>query len=390
MLPWSFTAIDGGVNQVVNNLFEEMERGPRGWRPLALEMDWSTDHMQTEFSRGTKVLRARLRAPIDNTKPIRSVFSFLVHLVPEMLRLRRIAKQERIRVFNLHYIDTEALVLILLKKLFRFKGQVILSLHGSDIRTGHSQRGLSRWLWKRILRSADFVVACSNGLSEEALMLEPRARVVTIHNGIDVLRFAADSCKNFAWPPELQGRKIIIHIGAFQHRKGHDLLVRSFSIVRQQHPEAALVLVGATGPTTADIHELVETSGLTDSVWFFENVPHTKIFDMLAHSKLFALSSRWEKGVAGEGFAIALLEAGAARLPVVATASCGVPEIIQDGITGILAPLDDVGAIARGLNEMLENPDLAEQTAANLHRIVSEQFTWTRAVDSYIALFKLD
>lgn len=387
VLPWSFTAIEGGVNQVVNNLIQEMELGvSRGWRPIALEMNWPTGQLEPELPTGTKVLRLQLRAPLDSKKPIRSIASFLLHLVPDLLRLRRIAKQERIRVFNLHYIDTEALMFILLRKVTRFKGLVILSLHGSDIRTGHSQRALSRFLWKVILRAADFVVGCSDGLSEEALMLEPRAHVVTVHNGIDVSRFASRAASMFAWPLEMQGRAIIIHVGAFQYRKGHDLLVNAFNVVRGSHPEAALVLVGATGPTLANIRSLVEELGLVNSVWFFENVPHSEIFEMLTHSKVFALSSRWQKGVMGEGFAIALLEAGAAKLPVVATASCGVPEIVQDGITGVLVPLDDIAAIARGLNEMLENPELAERTAANLHQLVSEQFTWARAVERYVAL----
>jgi glycosyltransferase involved in cell wall biosynthesis len=237
-----------------------------------------------------------------------------------------------------------------------------------------------------MLRSADLVVACSEGLREEALMLEPGARVVTVHNGIDVNRFLAESTRSFEWPPALKGRKVIIQVGSFQHRKGHDLLVEAFQSVRQRHPETALLLVGSTGAEGDAVRRLVCQLGLQNSVWLFENVPHEQILGILARCDLFVLCSRWEKGVVGEGFAIALLEAAVAGLPVVATASCGVPEIIKDRVTGLLVPLEDTDAIGRAICEMIENTDLAYRTAANLSRLVAEEFTWSRAVKAYLSL----
>lgn len=386
VLPWSLKGLHGGVNQVVVNLLREFESDPACiWRTLAMETDWKPEVVEDPTVCATEVIKFRLRVPFTDENTLLTTLAFLIHLPAELFRLRALAKRRKIEVFNVHYVDAEALTFAILKAMNWFEGKLIFSLHGSDLRKGFQKRGVRRWLWKWMLRSADVVVACSEGLREETLMLESKANVITIYNGIDVVRFSANSRNDFTWPVGLKDRKVVIQIGSFQHRKGHDLLVRAFRLVHDRHPDSALVLIGEKGPVMPDIRGLIVELKLTESVWLLEDVSHSQIFDYLRLSTVFVLASRWKKGIEGEGFAIALLEAGAAQVPVVATASCGVPEIIEDGVTGRLAPLEDVNAISNAICEMLENSELAAGTAKNLHILVTEQFTWRRAEQSYLA-----
>jgi len=286
----------------------------------------------------------------------------------------------------MHYPDLEAVNLVLLKVLGLFDGQVVLSLHGSDIRSAFQETGPGRRIWRFMLRHASAVVACSGGLKEETLHFEPRARVVTIYNGIDVARFSASSDPEFRWPPELMGQRVIVNVGQFEFRKGHDILLKAFRRVRDVRGDVALALAGFPGPTTEPVRKMIRDLNLSDSVLYLGALPHEKIYDLLKHSTLFVLATRWRRGSMGEGFAIAVLEAAAAKLPVVATASCGVEEIIHDGETGRVVPLEDDAALSAAICEQLDDPDSAKKMAERLYAVVREQFTWQKAAAQYASL----
>ncbi len=175
-------------------------------------------------------------------------------------------------------------------------------------------------------------------------------------------------------------------IGSFEHRKGHDVLIRAFQKVVRRHRDVALLLVGKPGPVSGQIREMIEDAQLESDIQILENVPHREIHDLLTRSTVFVLASRWQKGRIGEGFAIAILEAAAAGVPVVATASCGVRELIEDGVTGRVVPLEDHDELANAICEMLENPPRAAYMAENLRRLVSDRFTWRGAADKYLDL----
>jgi glycosyltransferase involved in cell wall biosynthesis len=225
-------------------------------------------------------------------------------------------------------------------------------------------------------------------LRRETLQLEPRANAITIHNGIDVNRFSAQTDPAFQWPAELEGKRIIVNVAQFEFRKGHDILLKAFRSVRSTHEDVALVLAGFPGPTSTAIQNLIRDLDLSDSVFCPGALPHAKIYDLLKHATLFALATRWRKGMMGEGFAIALLEAAAAKLPIVATASCGVEEIIRDGETGRVVPLEDDAALAGAIGEMLDHPEEARAMGEKLYAVVREQFTWSKAAEQYGALLR--
>lgn len=385
VLSWPFE-LTGGVNQVVRNLIVEFQKDREQFsEPLALQLTEQPKPDDT-VDGGVPRTYLHLRSPYVRTAPVRSAAAFLLHLPAALIRLRRLCRLNRVGVLNMHYPDLEALTLVLFKLLRLFNGPVVLSLHGSDIRSAIQETGMAKRIWQFILRHASTVVTCSNGLREEALQFEPRANIVTIYNGIDVDRFSARTDPQFRWPRALSGKRIIINVAQFEFRKGHDVLLSAFRRVWTTHENVALVLAGSPGPATAAAQQIIRDLHLSHSVFCLGAVPHHKIYDLLKHATVFAFATRWRKGVMGEGFAIALLEAGAAELPVVATASCGVEEIIRDGETGSVVPLEDESALAAAISEMLDNPEAARTMGKRLHDVVREQFRWEQAAQKYAAL----
>src|SRR6185437_7580082 len=142
------------------------------------------------------------------------------------------------------------------------------------------QTGVPKRIWRFMLRHASAVVTCSDGLKQEALQLEPRAKVTTIYNGIDVDRFSAESDPQFRWPRELEGKRIIVNVGRLEFRKGHDILLKAFRRVRTAHEDVALVMAGYPGPMAELVRNMIRDLDLSDSVFYLELVPHEKIHDL--------------------------------------------------------------------------------------------------------------
>jgi len=382
VLPWSFT-LNGGVNQVVRNLMRALDEEQHR-EPMALELRWDPPMSDGRLP-GTAIkhVSLKLRPAYIAEKPLRSVLAFLASAPRDLLILRRLVKRHRITVFNLHYPDLTGLNFVLLRMLGLFRGAVLLSFHGTDIRTARREKGWARKLWQFMLRHATAAVACSEGLKEEILMLESRAPAVTIHNSIDVRVFAANAGSEFRWPDALADKRIILNVGSFSYGKGQDVLIRAFHGLSARYPAIHLALVGWPGPTSELVRRLIADLGLERRIHIFENVPHNHMYDLFRGCALFVLATPWQNG---EGFSVSILEAAAAQIPVVATDTCGVRELIEDGKTGRVVRLEDPQALAYAMSQMLDDAPAARRMAAQLYERVATQFTWSRAAARYVRL----
>jgi len=312
-----------------------------------------------------------------------SPLAFLYYLPATLLRLRALTKRYNVQAFNCVFPDNEWLNLVLLKKLGLFSGKVVLWFHGSDIKAGAEKRGLGAAAFRWMLRQADAVVACSQGLREDVIRFEPRCtdNSKVIYNGIDVEMFRSGAATDHELPERLRNTPFILNVGRFDRNKGLDLLIRAFERIADEFPDLLLVMIGTTaGEETAEIRRIAGESPKKDRIIMIENVPHERIPDFLTAARLFVLASR------REGLPFVILEAAACGAPVVATACNGVPEIVEDGVTGLLAPVDDDAALARAIRDMLTDEVKRKQLAANMYRLVSEKFTWRAAYEKWIGL----
>jgi len=170
----------------------------------------------------------------------------------------------------------------------------------------------------------------------------PPERYRVIANGIDIERFALA-------PEPVPGRVILV--ARFVSQKDHVAAVRAMALLRRTQPDATLQFVG-DGPLRGDVEQLVDSLGLRDRVSFLgerEDVP-----ELLAQASCCLLATHYE------GCSLAVLEAMAAGLPVVATRVGGMAEIVSEGATGLL--VDPAPAsIARALDALIADPTLARR-----------------------------
>ncbi|HVW71903.1 MAG TPA: glycosyltransferase [Candidatus Paceibacterota bacterium] len=145
--------------------------------------------------------------------------------------------------------------------------------------------------------------------------------------------------------------------------------IRAFKTVHERHPNTILVVAGA-GQEEARLRAFIEKLQLTDSIFLLGFV--TGIDTKMSAFDLFLHTSR------SEALALAILEAGCASLPVVATSVGGIPEVIEDGVSGILVPPFAPDIAAEKINELIDDPARARALGAALHTRVTTEFTEER------------
>jgi len=326
--------------------------------------------------------RLDLWSPLDPQRPIRALFSFVYRFPRRCWTMRRIIREHDITIINPHFPDLGSLLFGALKKLRLFKGKIILSFHLSDVQNALSTTGLERALWEWLLRGADHIVVVSDDLAKDVLALDPTVstKITTIHNGVDLAKFALPEQKKTAPLIIPSSDKNVLSVGAFVPRKGHDILVRAFDHVLSKVPEACLIIVGGDGPEIQPIRKLINSMSLAHKVKIFKDVPHERIPAFLSQAQLFVLASR------REGHPLAVIEAAAAKVPVVCTRAEGLRELITDRVNGLLVDIDDEHTLADAMADLLTHPGEAQRMAARFHEHVKNNLTWGHTYQKYLQL----
>ena len=167
-------------------------------------------------------------------------------------------------------------------------------------------------------------------------------------------------------------------VAALEPRKGHDVLLRALAAVdREASPWRCLVCGG--GSQREPLARLAADLGLTARVRFLGEQP--QVADVLAALDVFVMPSRYE------GLGVAVLEAMAMALPVVATAVGGIPETVESGRTGLLVPSEDSAALAAALGDLRRDRERARRMGAAGRERVLAEFSMEAMVERYERLY---
>jgi glycogen(starch) synthase len=228
----------------------------------------------------------------------------------------------------------------------------------------------------RALSSADVVTACSRSMLDHVLDAVPdiAARSHVILNGIDTGRIQPS--------PVPTGPPRVLLIGRLIGDKGFDVGLRACAALVDEFPGLQVLLVG-DGVERARLADLAAELGILDRVESTGAVDVADVGAMYARATVVAVPSRYP-----EPFGLVAVEAGLAERPVVASAVGGLPEVIDDGVSGLLVPPDDPGAMAAGLGAVLRDPDHAHELAAAGRARALEHFGMARHTSEFEILFE--
>ena len=232
------------------------------------------------------------------------------------------------------------------------------------------------WLADRVITSGETIRRIVVGAGV------PSERVVAIPAGVDLGGFpfrsgAAETARALGLSPPVIGS-----VAMFRGSKGHAHLLDAFAIVRAARPTATLLLVG-DGIRRQWVEGLAREAGLAGAVVFTGF--RADVAALLGVLDCFVLASTRTEGVPQS-----LLQAFAAGAPVVASAIGGVPEVVVDGVTGLLVESESAGALAAGIGRVLDDRAGADRRARAARALVEERFShvasMTRLLDLYADL----
>lgn len=259
--------------------------------------------------------------------------------------------------------------------------RVINTRHGM----GANQRsGRREWLYRRALARTDVVVTVCEAARQDAVRrgILPLSKVRVIPNGIPVAAFQTASRDRHERLRHMLGlsaeTRLIGTVGRLNWAKDQAGLIRAFGMVCNQLPNSVLVLIG-DGELRAELEQRAIEQGLVGQIRFLGD--RSDVHELLSGLDLFALSSL------SEGYSMALLEACATALPIVATAVGGNGEIVRDGITGCLVPPSEPRALADAMVALLGDPPHAEALGAAARDWVATEGSLETMAGRYAALY---
>ncbi|WP_322778056.1 glycogen synthase [Frankia sp. Cas4] len=247
---------------------------------------------------------------------------------------------------------------------------------------------LSSWCERVSIESAAAVIAVSEGMRADVLSAYPAvdpAKVHVIRNGIDTDEYAPDPATDVLARHGVDpGQPSVVFVGRITRQKGVPVLLRAAA---ELDPRAQLVLCAGAPDTPqllAEVTDLVD--GLRDVrkgvVWISGMLAKPEVIQLLSHATVFVCPSVYEP------LGIVNLEAMACSTAVVASRVGGIPEVVDDGVTGLLVPPDDPAALAAAVNELLTDPARAAAMGqAGRDRAVAE-FGWPAVAEKTARLYE--
>lgn len=175
-------------------------------------------------------------------------------------------------------------------------------------------------------------------------------------------------------------------VASLQEYKGHRVLLQALAGAGNRLAHVRLDVVGE-GPARAELEQLATDLGVEARVRFHGSLPEPAVADLLAAADLFVLPSVVARNGQREGLPVVLIEALAAGVPVVATRLSGVPELIRDESTGLLAEPGDPASLARSIEAVIADPAAARGRAEAGRRLVEREFDIRRSAETLGRLF---
>lgn len=250
----------------------------------------------------------------------------------------------------------------------------IISVWGTDI-TEFPSNPLMRMFLRRNLRRVDWVTATSRSLHAATLQLEPQ-----ISDRISIIPFGV-TVPDEQTPLPAEGVIKLCYMKAHKKRYAPDILLQSLAKVISAFPNIHLTIAG-TGVMTPQLGQMVSRLSLEKHVTFVGKLDIREIYSFIRQHHFMVMPSL------REAFGVAVLEASACARATIATNVGGIPEVLEDGVNGILVPPNDVGALAEAIARMASEPELCRKLGRGGYEFVKREYPWQKSLDMMAELYE--
>ncbi len=307
---------------------------------------------------------------------------------PDFLKyLRAIDEKEKFDLFHLHGRWFPDFTLVR-KHCEETNKPLVLTVHNArpnGISPAYTLFGSAYELaiGKAVLKSADELIAVSKWTRDDVAKYKiPKNRFTVIYNAINANEFSTKHSFNVKKKLGMKpGDPLLVWVGRVIEQKGLKYLLQSLPAVLKTFPTAKLLIIG-TGTSVKKLQKQAKKLGISNAIVFYgaEN-NRKKLNKLLNGCDLFVFPSIWEP------FGLVIIEAMASGLPVVATRTGGIPEIVNSK-NGWLIPSRNSKALAIAIAAALKRKDLLRKIGLNGRKIVEKKFNWRKAAQETIGVYQ--
>lgn len=268
---------------------------------------------------------------------------------------------------NIAHFGTTAALLNQLKRLGFVDGKIAAVFHGNDI----SQKRILNLFhsdYEQLFNDANYIFPVSElWASKIALTPAIKNKTHVIRMGVNISKFIYKERITISYPIKL------LSIARLTEKKGISVAINACLLLKQQNVDFDYTIIG-DGPLRKELESQVTNLGLGDKIAFLGAQTQETVSEYLNNSDVFLLPSVTASDGDMEGIPVALMEAMAIGIPVISTFHSGIPELIEDRVSGFLVNENDAASIAGVISEIIDNPGVLPDICRNAKQTIDNEF----------------
>lgn len=313
---------------------------------------------------------------IKKSFPLVALVPFFI--VSQLAAALWVARKEKIDLIHAHWSIPQGVIGVLLKTLV--KKPCITTIHGSDVFS--LKGGFANRFNKLVYSLSDCVTVNSSATSDVVKTLSPGVLLSKLPMGVDPDSFYYKDRSSTSY----SGVKRVLFVGRLIEWKGVDYLIKAVEIVCKYYPETQLILIG-DGPEKPLLENLGNDLGLGQNITFVGNVPHEDVVEYYHASDVFVIPSIVSDSGETEGLGVVTLEAMACGVPVVGSRVGGIPDVVVDGVTGLLSEPKDPQSIAACILRLIDDRELSMILLRQARENVESGYSWSCISDRLVHIY---
>lgn len=254
-----------------------------------------------------------------------------------------------------------------------------ISAHAKDIWTS------PEWEMREKLKDCDWLVTCTEGGADYLKTLAPDGRVHLVYHGLDLSRFPSPENNPSKNDGSSRSKTVkLVTVGRAVAKKGIDTLLHALALLPKDINWHWTHIGG--GPLKGDLETLALKLGIHDRCDFKGALPQSEVLETYKKSDLFILPSRIDETGDRDGLPNVIVEAQSQGKAVISTSISGIPELIQDGINGILIQPDKINDLAKAIEKLSRNPKTRNQMGKLGEEKVRSHFSHKQTIGDIVSL----
>jgi colanic acid/amylovoran biosynthesis glycosyltransferase len=336
-----------------------------------------TDSIPTQAARMLRIFAGgAIRRPLTVLSVLRHRPLEAAHLV---LRVHSLPQPRSFDIIHCHF-GLQGLEGLALRDLGLLSGRLVTTFYGYDLSEVLERRGPA--LYRPLFSVGDLFLAVSARFRDRLVQLgAPPNRVFVQHLGVDCDRLS------YRKPQPAPDIVTVLSVARLVEKKGIEFGIRAVARLAATGRDIRYLVAG-DGPLRTPLERLAHELGVGATVRFLGATTHDQVGELLRDATVFLAPSVTSSSGDEEGIPVAVTEAMAVGVPVIASRHAGIPEVVIDGTTGLLTAERDVDGIAAALRRLIDERDLALQLAREARRLVEGDFNAVRQEHRLLELYR--